>query len=103
MRRIDRSVYVSRYRFRGLDLLAELYVKNDGRTAAPLLKVCQRAGELIHIPANATGKCCGQAFASKGFLQSAVETQSELLDAMWEWGSRGSVRSWLISDPVHRF
>lgn len=60
----------------------------DG-TAAPLLKVCQRAGELIHIPANATGKCCGQAFASKGFLQSAVETQSELLDAMWEWGKQG--------------
>jgi D-lactate dehydrogenase len=60
----------------------------DG-TAGALLKVCQRAGALVHIPTNATGKCCGQAFASKGFLQQAVEKQSELLDAMWEWGQHG--------------
>lgn len=60
----------------------------DG-TAGPLLKVCQRAGALVHIPYDGTGKCCGQAFASKGFLQQALEKQSELLDAMWEWGKHG--------------
>lgn len=60
----------------------------DG-TAGALLQVCQRAGALVHIPSDATGKCCGQAFASKGFLQQALEKQSELLDAMWEWGKQG--------------
>lgn len=61
----------------------------DG-TAAALLKVCHRAGGTVHIPARSSGKCCGQAFASKGFLQPAVDKQSELLDAIWEWSRQGT-------------
>ncbi|MCU0709420.1 MAG: 4Fe-4S dicluster domain-containing protein, partial [Pirellula sp.] len=59
-------------------------------TAAALVEVSHRAGARIHIPSNATGHCCGQAFSSKGFLASAVSKQGELIDAMWRWTDRGN-------------
>jgi D-lactate dehydrogenase len=58
-------------------------------TAAALVEVSSRAGVRVHIPSNATGLCCGQAFSSKGFIASAITKQSELIDAMWRWSDRG--------------
>ena len=58
-------------------------------TAAALLEVADRAGVLVHIPKEASGLCCGQAFSSKGFLDAAIAKQSELIDAMWRWSERG--------------
>jgi D-lactate dehydrogenase len=60
-----------------------------GGTIAPLVQVVDRAGERIHIPAKMQGLCCGQAFASKGFTESAIAKQAEWIDAMWEWTERG--------------
>ncbi|MBU6172643.1 MAG: FAD-binding oxidoreductase [Planctomycetes bacterium] len=60
-----------------------------GGTADVLAQVCDRAGARIHIPKNADGKCCGQAFSSKGYLEAAIAKQSELLDAIWEWSRQG--------------
>ncbi len=61
-----------------------------GGTIEDLLTVCNRAGAAVHIPKNASGKCCGQAFASKGYLESAIEKQAELVDALWEWSKQGT-------------
>jgi D-lactate dehydrogenase len=58
-------------------------------TAASLVNVAHRAGVGLHIPGNSIGRCCGQAFSSKGFLSAAVAKQSELIDAMWVWSDRG--------------
>jgi D-lactate dehydrogenase len=58
-------------------------------TAAALVEVSSRADVRVHIPSNAVGLCCGQAFSSKGFIASAVSKQSELVDAMWRWSDRG--------------
>lgn len=60
-----------------------------GGTIAPLVQVVDRAGEKVHIPAKMKGLCCGQAFASKGFIESAIAKQAEWIDAMWEWTERG--------------
>ena len=60
-----------------------------GGTADALLRVCSKAGVAVHIPRNATGKCCGQAFSSKGYVDVALQKQNELLDAIWEWSQHG--------------
>jgi D-lactate dehydrogenase len=59
-------------------------------TSAALVTVAHRAGVKLHIPKDSVGRCCGQAFSSKGFLESAVAKQSELIDAMWLWSDRGA-------------
>jgi D-lactate dehydrogenase len=61
-----------------------------GGTAAPLVRVAARADQPLHIPSDASGLCCGQAFSSKGYLKVALEKQSELLDAMWQWSHQGA-------------
>ncbi len=60
-----------------------------GGTADALVRVASKAGVSIHIPRNATGKCCGQAFSSKGYLDVALQKQNELLDSIWEWSKHG--------------
>ena len=60
-----------------------------GGTADALLRVCAKAGVAVHIPRNATGKCCGQAFSSKGYADVAILKQNELLDSIWEWTKHG--------------
>lgn len=61
-----------------------------GGTTQDLLTVCDRAETPVHIPKGAEGKCCGQAFASKGFLEAAVAKQAELVDELWEWSQQGA-------------
>ena len=58
-------------------------------TSAALVCVADRAGVALHIPKDSVGRCCGQAFSSKGFPDSALAKQSELIDAMWLWSDRG--------------
>ena len=58
-------------------------------TAGALVRVADRAKVKLHIPKNAVGLCCGQAFSSKGFLDTALSKQAELIDAMWVWSDRG--------------
>jgi D-lactate dehydrogenase len=60
-----------------------------GGTADALVRVCEKAGVEVHIPKDANGKCCGQAFSSKGYLDVALQKQNELLDAIWEWSRHG--------------
>lgn len=60
-----------------------------GGTADALLRVCAKAGVSVHIPRNATGKCCGQAFSSKGYIDVAIQKQKELLDSIWDWSKHG--------------
>lgn len=60
-----------------------------GGTADALLRVCDKANVAVHIPKDATGKCCGQAFSSKGYVEVAIAKQNELLDAIWDWSKHG--------------
>ena len=59
-------------------------------TAAALVAVSARAGVKLHVPKQSIGLCCGQAFSSKGFLDTAVAKQAELIDALWIWSDRGT-------------
>jgi D-lactate dehydrogenase len=60
-----------------------------GGTADVLVRVAAKASMPVHIPKDAIGKCCGQAFSSKGYIKVAIQKQSELLDAIWEWSRHG--------------
>lgn len=60
-----------------------------GGTADVLVRVADRAGMGVHIPKDVTGKCCGQAFSPKGYIDQAIEKQVQLLDAIWEWSLHG--------------
>ena len=60
-----------------------------GGTADALMRVCDKAGVSVHVPNNAIGKCCGQAFSSKGYADVALRKQNELLDGIWEWSKHG--------------
>ena len=60
-----------------------------GGTADVLMRVASKADANVHIPRDTSGKCCGQAFSSKGYVNVAMEKQSELLDAIWEWSRHG--------------
>lgn len=60
-----------------------------GGTADALVSICAKAGVAVHIPRNAIGKCCGQAFSSKGYVDVAIQKQNELLDAIWDWSKHG--------------
>ncbi|MEQ1828724.1 MAG: FAD-linked oxidase C-terminal domain-containing protein, partial [Pirellula sp.] len=60
-----------------------------GGTADVLVRVSARAEVAIHIPKGSPGKCCGQAFSSKGYLKVAIGKQEELLDSLWEWSRHG--------------
>ncbi len=60
-----------------------------GGTAGVLARVADKANVAVHIPKDSVGKCCGQAFSSKGYLDQALEKQTELLDAIWEWSNHG--------------
>lgn len=61
-----------------------------GGTADALVRVASKASASVHIPDASRGKCCGQAFSSKGYVKIAIEKQSELLDHMWEWSRQGT-------------
>lgn len=53
------------------------------------LTIASRANINLHIPANATGHCCGMPFSSKGYTQAYQAMLHKTLLQMWEWSERG--------------
>lgn len=53
------------------------------------LTIASRANINLHIPANASGHCCGMPFSSKGYTQAYQAALHKTLMQMWEWSEHG--------------
>jgi len=54
-----------------------------------LVAVCERAGLPVHIPADASGVCCGVPFSSKGYADAHAAAVNEAIGRMWGWSDGG--------------
>jgi D-lactate dehydrogenase len=62
-----------------------------GGTAQTLLRVSQRAGIRIHLSNGSHGLCCGQAFSSKGYTDTAIGKQCEWINYLWTLSREGNL------------
>ena len=53
------------------------------------LRVAERAGIKLIIPAEQNGACCGQAFSSKGFVPAYAYTVNQTIEKLWSWTGEG--------------
>jgi D-lactate dehydrogenase len=65
--------------------------EKKGSVQDAMMTVCKRAGIEIYTPKALEGKCCGQAFSSKGYFEAAKIKQQELIDALWAWTEKGKL------------
>jgi D-lactate dehydrogenase len=60
-----------------------------------IVDVCRRLAEKANvrllIPANLTGTCCAQPFASKGYNPAYGFFVNKTIDTLWEWSKAGSL------------
>ena len=56
---------------------------------ATVLRVAERAGIAVRLPADATGLCCGQIWEHKGFRAGQATMANRLVDAFWRWSGGG--------------
>ena len=59
--------------------------------ADALLKVSDKAGVAVMVPADSRGHCCGQAFSSKGFTAAYRYAVNKMVEALWSWTQEGRV------------
>jgi D-lactate dehydrogenase len=59
--------------------------------AEVLLRLSDRAGIGLVVPAGLSGSCCGQAFSSKGFADAYRLTVNRTVEKLWEWSRRGAL------------
>jgi D-lactate dehydrogenase len=57
--------------------------------AETLVKVSERAGISLWIPADVDGNCCVMPFGSKGFTAAYQATRQRTLERFWEWSDHG--------------
>ncbi len=60
-----------------------------GGTIDALMRVSKRVGLRVALPREVVGSCCGQAFSSKGFTESAIAKQAEWIDRCWRISNEG--------------
>ncbi len=56
---------------------------------ATVLRVANRAGISVRLPADVSGLCCGQIWAHKGFPQGQATMANRLVTALWHWTDGG--------------
>jgi D-lactate dehydrogenase len=54
-----------------------------------VLRVADRAGISVRLPSDATGLCCGQIWAHKGFPEGNRVMANRLVEALWRWSEQG--------------
>ena len=55
------------------------------------LRICQKAGLELLVPADLGGTCCGQAFSSKGFQEAYAFTANQTIEKLWKWTKQGQI------------
>jgi D-lactate dehydrogenase len=61
----------------------------DISLADALLRVADRAGHPVWIPADAHGHCCGVPFSSKGYLAAHRLVINRTIERFWHWSNEG--------------
>ena len=56
---------------------------------ATVLRVAERAGIAVRLPADVTGLCCGQIWAHKGFPEGNKIMANRLVEHLWRWSEGG--------------
>ena len=56
---------------------------------ATVLRVAERAGIGVRLPADVTGLCCGQIWEHKGFRTGQATMANRLVEALWRWSEGG--------------
>ena len=56
---------------------------------ATVLRVAERAGIDVRLPADVTGLCCGQIWEHKGFRAGQATMANRLVEAFWRWSEGG--------------
>ncbi len=57
--------------------------------AETFITIANRADINLHIPANASGNCCGTPFSSKGYKSAYQAALHKTLTQMWDWSEHG--------------
>lgn len=60
-----------------------------GSIMETVLRVADRAGLRLRLPADAAGLCCGQIWEHKGFRRGYVTMANRLVEAFWRWSEGG--------------
>jgi D-lactate dehydrogenase len=55
------------------------------------VRLAERADLKLSIPEGLNGVCCGQAFASKGFIPAYRLTVNRTIERLWEWTEQGRI------------
>jgi D-lactate dehydrogenase len=64
-----------------------------------VLKVAERAGIRLRIPADAAGTCCGMPFSSKGFDHAHDEAQARMIGKLRAWSEDGRLPVVIDTSP----
>ena len=67
----------------------QLPITNYQSLAETFTTIAKRANINLHIPANATGHCCGMPFSSKGYKFAYQSALHKTLTQMWDWSEHG--------------
>ncbi len=67
----------------------QLPITNYQSLAETFITIANRANINLHIPANATGHCCGMPFSSKGYKSAYQAALHKTLTQMWDWSEHG--------------
>jgi D-lactate dehydrogenase len=54
-----------------------------------VLRVADRAGLAVRLPADTAGLCCGQIWEHKGFRRGHATMANRLVEALWRWSEAG--------------
>jgi len=64
-----------------------------------VLKLAERAGVPLYIPADAAGSCCGVPFSSKGFDEAHRVALNRTMERFWRWSDEGRLPVFLDTSP----
>ena len=67
----------------------QLPITNYQSLSETFTAIAKRANINLHIPANATGHCCGMPFSSKGYKSAYRAALHKTLMQMWDWSEHG--------------
>jgi D-lactate dehydrogenase len=66
-------------------------IEKEKTIADTVISLCKKANINVAIPTDSKGHCCGQAFSSKGFTKAHHYSANKMVEALWQWTSKGTV------------
>ncbi|MFL5290674.1 MAG: FAD-binding and (Fe-S)-binding domain-containing protein [Myxococcales bacterium] len=63
------------------------------------VRIADRAGVPLHVPADAAGTCCGVPFSSKGYTAAHAVAANHAVDNFWRWSENGRLPVVIDTSP----